>query len=183
MVSVDELFLQRLPTGTYTTGLSRIAVVQGGGPRGLRASVKNALRTYDLTQKAHARIDQRVDLVLWPENIVDVDSVDVGASALPGSKADATLSGLARDERATLIAGITEDTPDGKRFVNYSVAYGPDGARGDMYEKVRRVPFGEFFPFRATIERLGLADLPSRDARARHRAGRPAHTRRHVRRR
>ncbi len=164
-LAVDSGVLQALPNGTYQSGVIRLAIVQGGGPRGLRASTANARRTYQLTREANQLIDGRVDLILWPENVVDVDSLDTTKSALAGSAPDKELSALAKTAGATLIAGVTEDTPDGKNFVNYSVAYGPDGERGDSYEKVRRVPYGEFFPFRSVIEGWGLARLPARDAR------------------
>ncbi len=39
----------------------------------------------------------------------------------------------------------------------------PDGRIGDRFDKVRRVPYGEYFPFRGLIEGLGVP-LPASDA-------------------
>lgn len=140
----------------HDVGTLRVAVVQGGGPRGIPAEDADetaVFRRHVEATRTLARADD-VDVVLWPEDVVDV-------AELAGSPEDRTLRRLARDLGTTLVAGVVEDDPSG-RFTNAAVAYGPDGTIVDRYEKVHRVPFGEYFPFRSLLERF--ADIPERDA-------------------
>ena len=97
---------------------------------------------------------------MWPENVVDVEG-PVGTR-----KEGAELSELAADLDTTLVVGVTEGI-DPDTFVNASIVYLPDGTEGERYEKVRRVPFGEFVPFRGLIEGIAGdgAGLPKRDAK------------------
>jgi apolipoprotein N-acyltransferase len=70
----------------------------------------------------------------------------------------------ARRLNAPIVVGITEDTPD-DRFVNAQVVVLPDGRVSSRYEKVRRVPFGEYMPFRDLLTAVGApTDLVPRDA-------------------
>jgi apolipoprotein N-acyltransferase len=144
------------PDGTTTTGkVSKIAAVQGGGPLGLRATSDNATRTYEAAKSATNKVPEGVDVIVWPENVVDVPK-------LLGSKQLKELQAIATSRNATLLAGITEDVSPGL-FTNYQVAIGPDGTVVDRFDKVRRVPYGEYFPFRDFIEKLGVT-LPASDA-------------------
>lgn len=156
VVVVGATIARFAPDGTHPTGtVTRFAAVQGGGPLGERASVQGALRTYQAAVAATELVPDGVQVILWPENVVDVAELD-------GSPQLATLREIARSRRATLLAGITEDAGPG-RFTNFQIAIGPDGTVVDRFDKVRRVPYGEYFPFRGFIESLGIA-LPSTDA-------------------
>jgi apolipoprotein N-acyltransferase len=139
-------------TGETTT----VRVIQGGGPRGLLASVDNARNTFEahLEATTDSLTATKPDLVLWPENTVDT-------AEFATSDRFAALRNLTG---TWLSVGITEDAGP-TQFVNAQVMISPSGELADRYEKVRRVPFGEYFPLRARIEALGLADLPNRDAR------------------
>lgn len=54
---------------------------------------------------------------------------------------------------------------EGSQFRNPAVLWGPDGQRVDRYEKQHRVPFGEYIPGRALLERVtDLTALVPRDA-------------------
>ena len=55
-----------------------------------------------------------------------------------------------------IAVGVTEDVagrPD--RFTNAQVVVTPDGEVTSRYDKVRRVPFGEYVPLRGLLEALG----------------------------
>lgn len=135
------------------------ALVQGGGEQRTRAATTDATEVFDRHLEASDQVVPPVDLVLWPENVVALDG------PITGTSEDLALSSLAQNLDTTLVVGITEDDgPD--RFYNASVVYNPDGTMGGRYDKVRRVPFGEYVPLRGSIERLAGAEsgLPGRDA-------------------
>lgn len=158
VVTVAILVALVAPRGHDVAPLS-FAVVQGGGPQRTRAATTDAREVFDRHLEASNRIHTPVDLVLWPENVVAVDG------SLVDSPENSELAALARRLDATLIVGATEDDgPD--HFLNAAVVYNPDGSTGERYDKVRRVPFGEYVPLRALIERVAGADsgLPQRDA-------------------
>lgn len=136
------------------------AAVQGGGPRGYRATDARAVATFRrhveaTTELIETGATEGVDLMVWPEDVVDVadrvDTTDEGS----------ILAGLARAADVTLVAGAVEDEGT-DHFRNAVVAWGPDGEVVGRYEKVRRVPFGEYFPFRDLVD--DLYDIPARDA-------------------
>ncbi|MPY95844.1 MAG: apolipoprotein N-acyltransferase, partial [Acidimicrobiia bacterium] len=134
-------------------GRVEVALVQGGGPQRTRAATTDQGVVFARHLDASSLIRTPVDLVVWPENVVNVDL------PLPSVEEGRALSELARRLDATLVAGVVESLgPDA--FANYSVVVDPDGAFGDRYDKVQRVPFGEYVPFRSVMAPLsgGLID-------------------------
>ncbi|HEX4901185.1 MAG TPA: apolipoprotein N-acyltransferase [Acidimicrobiales bacterium] len=147
------------PSGSATGRTLDVAVVQGGGPQGTRAVDTEPGIVLERHLAASDGLDPGadLDLVVWPEDVVDV-------AAFAGSPEEASLEALARRNGATFVAGVIEDDGD-DGFRNWAVAYGPDGPEVDRYEKVERVPFGEWVPFRGLLEQVAGASLPARDAR------------------
>jgi apolipoprotein N-acyltransferase len=96
-------------------------------------------------------------LVLWPEDVVSL------ARPLQGSKDAATISNLARRASATVVAGVTIIT-SATTFRNEAVAWSPSGQIVGTYEKVHRVPFGEYVPFRSFFAHLANLSAVPRDA-------------------
>ncbi len=144
------------PDGTVDRRLT-VAVVQGGGPRGVRAVARDPAPVFRRHVDATAGVRPGVDLVLWPEDVVDVEA-EVATTPEGG-----ILAGLARSLGVTLVAGVVQDEP-GNKFRNSAVPWGPDGAMYPRYDKVHRVPFGEYIPARGFFERLAdVSDVP-RDA-------------------
>ncbi len=95
---------------------------------------------------------------MWPENAINVDG------AFLDGPWPTELAAEARRLDATVLVGVVEDAPgDPDRFVNYVVAIEPDGSIEARYDKVRRVPFGEYVPMRPLFEPIAEASLPPRD--------------------
>jgi apolipoprotein N-acyltransferase len=134
----------------------RIVAIQGGGPQGTRFSSAEAPLVYRRHLETTRTVEGPVDLVVWPENTLNVsgrfeDSVERDELA-----AEAARLG------ADIVVGVVEDV-DAERFANYVVVVRPDGTLGDRYDKERRVPFGEYVPLRPLIEPLAGDTLPARD--------------------
>ncbi|HUQ39537.1 MAG TPA: apolipoprotein N-acyltransferase [Acidimicrobiales bacterium] len=142
------------PHGHDTDPL-RVAAVQGGGVRGMQAVDGDPARVFD-AHLAATHVGRDVDLVVWPEDVVDVEGDVVGTPE--GEQ----LAALARRTGATLVAGVVMGEDD--RFHNVAVAWGPDGRPVDRYEKNHRVPFGEWVPFRSLVERVADVSVIPRDA-------------------
>lgn len=138
----------------------RMAVVQGGGKQGTQAVYSDMDQVFDRHLHAADTVKPPVDVILWPEDVVDLVEGDI-ADADSGHGQD--LSSLAKRKGATVIAGVVEDKGD-THFLNFSVVVHPDGSYGDRYEKVHRVPFGEYVPFRSLIAPFAGPALTQRDA-------------------
>ena len=96
-----------------------MAVVQGGGRQHTRAEDTDEREVFERHLEASQLIDRPVDLVLWPENVVNVDA--------PFEESDEfdELSELARQLGAPLIVGVVEGFRD--RFYNYALVYDAEG--------------------------------------------------------
>jgi apolipoprotein N-acyltransferase len=105
-----------------------------------------------------------VDLVLWPEDIVAL------SQPLKASPESAQLSEIARRLHTTLVVGVTQ-TVGATRFRNEIVAYAPSGAVVSVFEKVHRVPFGEYVPWRSFFSHLANLQAVPRDAIVGHGSG------------
>ena len=144
------------PTGSDLEPIN-VAAIQGGGRQGTSAL---EVPSIDVTH-AHLAASQlvrdsdEVDMVLWPENAIDVNRQAFG---------DSSVADLLRAEASRLnvpfVVGVTEDAEfvydvEPGNFVNAQYVVMPDGAIGDRYVKVIKVPFGEYIPFRSLLESLG----------------------------
>jgi apolipoprotein N-acyltransferase len=141
-------------------GRFNVAIVQGGGPRGVRAVEREDPRdTFEAQLRVSRRIRPPVGLVLWPEDVVDV------TRPVARTSEGAALAQLARRLATTVVAGVVEDAGK-RRFRNAAVAWGPRGNIVARYDKVRRVPFGEYVPFRNLIDRVADLSAVPRDLMA-----------------
>lgn len=143
--------------GRDTGTTVRIAAVQGGGPQGTRAVDTDPRDVVERHLAATATIEGPVDLVVWPENVVDV----------PNFATSPEIDEIALESRrlgAPFVVGITEDV-DSESFTNAQVVVDASDRVLDRYDKVRRVPFGEYMPLRGLLAALGApVDLVPRDA-------------------
>jgi apolipoprotein N-acyltransferase len=142
-----------------------IAAVQGGGEQGTSALDVPSARVTQALLEATATIEpnDELDLVVWPENGVDVDD-----EPFVGSADHAAITAEAARLGVPFSVGVTEDSefandPTPGAFVNAQVVVTPEGDVTSRYEKVRIVPFGEYVPFRSVLEALGapLEQVPS----------------------
>ena len=158
VVAATVLLALVAPRGS-AVGTFEAALVQGGGPQRTRAADTDEREVFERHLAASEDIEGPVDVVLWPENVVSVEGPLVEAEE------QAELEDLSAELGAPVIVGVTEGVSD-TEFLNASIVITPDG-QGDRYDKVLRVPFGEYVPLRSLVERLaGDAGLPARDARA-----------------
>ena len=132
----------------------RVGLVQGGGPRGTRAINTDPQVVFDRHLNASANLSDPIDLVVWPEGILQSHS-DYTQTV------DARqLSQLAIDNGATVVSGVEQDV-GATHYLNEVVAWDPQGHIVGRYVKNHLVPFGEYVPFRSLIHRLfNLADVP-----------------------
>ncbi|MGC1512386.1 MAG: apolipoprotein N-acyltransferase [Acidimicrobiales bacterium] len=121
----------------------RVSMVQGGGERGTRAVTTDSRDVVRAHVTASAKVPKGVDLVLWPEDVLENDG------ALDGSDMDRGMGALARRFDAPLAAGVFEVYDRHNR--NAAVAWDAKGVVTGRYEKNQRVPFGEYVPFRSLI--------------------------------
>jgi apolipoprotein N-acyltransferase len=146
------------PGGGAPVRTISVALVQGGGARGLDkaevppADVFNAQVAASLALLTARRAP---DLVLWPEDVIAL------AGPLSGSHQAKYVSQLARRLHSTVVAGVTEPAST-TTFRNEIVAWGPNGKIVGTFEKVHRVPFGEYVPLRSLIAHVAnLSEVPA----------------------
>lgn len=152
------------PEGADAGRTMRVTIVQGGGPQGTRAIHTDPRDVVERHLAATSSIEPgSTDLVVWPENVIDVETFD-------GSVEHQEIAAEAKRIGAPFAVGITEEvartSPDDPgAFLNAQVVVDVDGTILGRYEKVRRVPFGEYVPLRGVLEGLGApVDQIPRDA-------------------
>ena len=86
------------------------------------------------------------DLILWPENSLDIDPYkDPGVSD--------RIEDMSRRLGAPILIGAILDGPTRGTAYNAGIVWSEDGP-ADKYIKRRVVPFGEYIPFRPVLGRL-----------------------------
>jgi apolipoprotein N-acyltransferase len=160
VLAVVVAYAALAPRGS-AAGTMRVALVQGGGRQGTHKDDTAPGVVLHRHIEASQVVPEGVDLVVWPENVVDIEAPETFAT----SAAREEIAAVAARVGAPVAVGVTEDVPDRPgRFVNYQILVNPDGSLGARYDKVRRVPFGEYLPLRWIIEHFPGADLVPHDA-------------------
>lgn len=137
-------------------GTVEVALVQGGGEQGTRKEDTGVVLPFERHVEATALVEPPVDLVVWPEDVIDTDE-DFATD--PWAR---VVARLARQVGAPMVVGTVEGAgPD--EFRNAAQLVSPEGEVIQRYDKVHRVPFGEYVPLRSLIERFAEDALPSRD--------------------
>jgi apolipoprotein N-acyltransferase len=132
-----------------------VALVQGGGRQQTRASSDQQPVVLARHVEASRFLPGPVDLVIWPENVVNP------GATLSFDRAFDLVHQVAADTGAAVLAGWFYPVSE-RSTVNYQSTILPSGDEVDRYEKVQIVPFGEYVPLRGLIERFSQ-ELPGRD--------------------
>jgi apolipoprotein N-acyltransferase len=131
-----------------------VAAIQGNVPdRGVdalgrkRQVLRNhAERTMQLAADVAAGRVPRPDIVLWPENSSDLDPLEDEQAAALMTRASKAIG------RPILVGAVLDDGPG--KVKNAGLVWGPDGFVGPIYVKQHPVPFAEYLPYRAELQKL-----------------------------
>jgi apolipoprotein N-acyltransferase len=144
-----------------------VALVQGGGPQRTRADISENPEVLQRHVEATALIEAPVDLVLWPENVVNPEPLPPPGTPrdpdlLYEDDARAEVERIARAVDAVFVPGWFTRL-DARHNDNFTEALDSDGNVVDVYHKVRTVPFGEYVPLRELVEPFAGDALPQRE--------------------
>jgi apolipoprotein N-acyltransferase len=166
IIALVGLLVPRPVTGEGAPDAAIAAVIQGGVPStGLTVAderrevlERHLAQTLRLAEDVDAGRAPQPDVVIWPENAVDIDPYADRAVA-------AELTAAARAVDAPILVGAIIEAPgDPTRIANVGIVWDPEDGPTDMYMKNHPVPFGEYIPFRSLIAPLvGRLDRVPRD--------------------
>ena len=160
-----------LPIQGSEQGSARVLAIQGNVPTvGLNFNdrAEEVFRMHSQqTQIAFTKIQDKPDVILWPENAVDVDpfiNANVGRE----------ISDLARQSETPIIVGAVLRSPSGLK--NASIMWNSRGEIESIYTKRTLTPFGEYVPLRPIAEFVsplarGIKDFVSGDKVVLHKIG------------
>ena len=158
------IFVTSIWNGTKSLGRElQVAIVQGGGEQGTHAIDTNPRDVFDVHMKATRTLqpDARRDVVIWPENVINITRTGLFVDSVEYRE----ISAEAKRLNVPFVVGITEDAGPAQ-FTNAQVVVEPSGIISGRYDKVRRVPFGEYMPMRSLLTSVGApTNLVPRDAR------------------
>ena len=130
-------------------GTLRIAAVQGNANAGLFAnSLPGSIFRKHLAASSllvEQPVDQRPDVVIWPENAVDANPLGNASAAVELNEF------VTRLDRPLILGTITQSGDD---LFNSSLLWQPGSGLADQYDKKRPVPFAEYVPNREFWEKL-----------------------------
>ena len=140
----------------HNVGTAEVALVQGGGPQGTRKEDTGVVVPFENHVAATDLVRPPLDLTVWPEDVIDTkgDFADDPWADVVGR--------LARGLDSPMVVGTVEGAGP-ERYKNAAVLLDADGDIIDRYDKVRRVPFGEFTPLRSLLEPIAGDALNARD--------------------
>ncbi|PZQ91652.1 MAG: apolipoprotein N-acyltransferase [Leifsonia xyli] len=138
-------------------GTLRVGAVQGNGKTGYFRHAENAsdnlLAQYDATAPL---VDEKVDLVVWPEGASDLDPLRDAFAARIFDAVD--------EQTGAPLVGWSV-TQRGDKYFNTSMVWRAGQGAVDFYDKRHPVPFGEYVPDRAIWRQFApeLIDLIQRE--------------------
>ena len=159
LLIILQIFGQNFNSVHTTNETLRVALVQGGGPQGVLAINAKARDAFDRHLKVSKTLQPKdnLDVVLWPENVIDV-------AEFANSREYSEIASESKRLDAQFVVGVTEDVGT-NRFTNAQIVVQPNGDITSRYDKVRRVPFGEYVPsgLRSFLKSIGapVNQIPS----------------------
>jgi apolipoprotein N-acyltransferase len=136
-----------LPAPSGNQGSASILAIQGNVPRlGLDFNARaEEVFNYHLKQTTFAlnQIDSTPDLIVWPENSVDVDPFQ---NPFVGQQ----ISDIAKVHSVPIIVGAVLKTKNGPQ--NASIMWDSNGRVVTTYIKRTLTPFGEYIPLRSLAQ-------------------------------
>jgi len=148
MITITTLVVI-MPTSALNQGSANILGIQGNVPRlGLDFnSQAEEVFEYHLKQtyKSLENVNVKPDLVIWPENSVDVDP-------FKNPKIGQQISELAMQQKVPVIVGAVLKGARGPE--NASILWNEQGVVASKYVKRSLTPFGEYIPLRFLAKRV-----------------------------
>lgn len=131
-------FIVGLPQSTLPP--VQVLAVQGGVPeRGLAFNARAEAVLDNHIKETRKSFSQRDEIIIWPENAIDIDPI-------ANRKVAEKISSLTKDLNRPLIAGAIIDNPT---LVNATVLFNELGDPQSVYIKRYLTPFGEYIPLRS----------------------------------
>jgi apolipoprotein N-acyltransferase len=140
-----------------------ITFIQGGGKQGTHAIYTSTHDVFNrhLALTKSLKPNSSRDVLVWPENAVNVTQEGLFVD----NQDYVQLAAEAQRLNVPIVVCITEDGGP-RKFMNAAIVIEADGRISGRYDKVRRVPFGEYIPMRSLFSALGAPiNLVPRDAR------------------
>jgi apolipoprotein N-acyltransferase len=136
-----------LPVQGSEQGSTQVLAIQGNVPRlglNFNSRAEEVFNMHVLqTQKALDQIATKPDLIVWPENAVDVDP-------FTNEKVGEQIASITRVSATPIIVGAV--LRDSNQPKNASIMWNKSGDVESIYVKRTLTPFGEYIPLRTLSE-------------------------------
>lgn len=142
--AIAVFLVSLIPNPVVFTDNVRVALVQGGVVNlglGFNDKPKEVFNRHLNTSKSELSINQ-ADLIVWPENAVDID-------IFKNNEVKQQITQLSSDLSTPILIGGVTNSPKPR---NQSMLFDPELKR--VYTKRYLTPFGEYLPLRAIAERI-----------------------------
>jgi apolipoprotein N-acyltransferase len=169
ILQAGSLYRPSADAATHSAVLLQENLSVGAASR-LEASMseQNKFRVFgDLSRKPVGATNIRQDLIIWPEAPADFNTSD------PAFNAD--LSSLARSTDTPVVAGtlgidLDPNTERGYHAFGSAAVFDRDGKSLGRYDKIHRVPWGEYVPYKDLFAFAGklIANAGDLEAGTRH---------------
>jgi apolipoprotein N-acyltransferase len=147
----------RLGQAAFATG-PRVALIQGNLAQGVRNEVSSGQAGEDIVaimvrHYAHLSDEaarQQPDLIVWPETSCVEEWIE-SPPGQPTRDSQELADTLARRWKTSILLGLNSQVREpGRQLRRYNSALliRPDGQANGRYDKIHRVPFGEYVPLR-----------------------------------